>query len=238
MQIFFMPSGPVLSTIMAWFSVSEIHQVWALLRNETNVLLFTKCSVSQQLQQPWDLVPNADIRPMPDLLTRWFVCVCEKHSSSLLDYLLKYSNENYGNPSTAGLRSAEYSHIIYLALYIIFVVNFLLLFYFVLFFSANALHCQFLLSFWPRIRSRYFSHKLLLIRFASPVGIIDILHLHMKICTYHYKIISCQLKPIFLLCWDNVEVSFHQMSHYLSPPACILFFRDMDKHVSLQLTHL
>lgn len=173
---------------------------------------------------------------MPDLLTRWFVCVfkCEKHCSGLLDYLLKYSNENYGNPSTVGLRSAEYSHIIYLALYIIFVFNFLLLLYLVFFFPANALHCQFLLSFWPRIRSSYFSHKLLLIRSASPNGIIDILHLHMKVYTYHYKIISCQLKPIFLLCWDNVEVSFHQTSHYLSPSACILL--KMDKHVSLQLT--
>lgn len=152
--------------------------------------------------------------------------------------ILKYSNENYGNPSTKGLRSAEYSHIIYLALNIIFVFNFLLLlslvFYF--YFLANALHCQFLLSFWPRIRSRYFSHKLLLIRSASPNGIIDILHLHMKIYTHRYKIISCQLKPVFLLCWDNVEVSFNQTSHYLSPPACILL--KMDKHVSLQLTHL
>lgn len=132
-----MPSGPVLSTIMAQFSVSEIHQVWAVLWNETSVLLFKKCSVSQQLQQPWDLVPNADIRPMPDLLIRWFIYVFkfEKHSPSLLDYLLKYSNENYGNPSTSGLRSAEYRHIIYLALYIIFVVNLLLLLYLVLFFQ-------------------------------------------------------------------------------------------------------
>lgn len=180
----------------------------------------------RSFSSPETLFQMQTVDPMPDLLTRWFICVFkfEKHSCSLLDYLLKYSNENYGNPSTVGLKNAEYSHIIYLALYIIFVFNFLLLLYLVLFFSANALHYQFLLSFWPRIRSRYFSHQLLLIRSASPNAIIDILHLHMKIYTCLYNIISCQLKAIFLLCWDNVEVSFHQMSHYLSPPACILFF--------------